>query len=133
MTFANARNMYRRSEAAAPVEATDPHEIISVTLTELKRALEILAAAKEEGLPYPGHYLNRAFTAIYILQSSLDFEKGGEIASTLFSVYEFCRLQVADAFARKNEAKLREAAGHIEGILQAWSEMKPRLEATDAR
>ena len=123
MTFENARTSYRRAETFQPADVNDPHEIIGVTLQELKKSLTVLAAAQENGGNYPAKHLNRAFTAIYILQSSLDFEAGGEIATNLFQVYEFCRLQVADAFSRHEEAKLALAAQHIDGICSAWSQI----------
>ena len=34
---------------------------------------------------------SKSLTAIYILQSSLDFENGGEIANNLYSIYQFCK------------------------------------------
>ena len=37
-------------------------------------------------------YLVRCLTTIYSLQTSLDFEKGGTIATNLFQLYEFCRV-----------------------------------------
>jgi flagellar protein FliS len=123
MTFENARTSYRRAETFQPADVNDPHEIIGVTLQELKKSLTVLAAAQENGGNYPAKHLNRAFTAIYILQSSLDFEAGGEIATNLFQVYEFCRLQVADAFSRHEEAKLALAAQHIDGICSAWAQI----------
>ena len=123
MTFENARSSYRRIETAKQVEPTDPHEIIGVTLRELEKSLRILATAQEAGRPFPSQHLNRAFTAIYILQSSLDFNQGGDIATNLFQVYEYCRLQVADAFARKEGVNLAACAEHIGGILTAWDQI----------
>ena len=131
MTFENARTSYRRAETIQPADINDPHEIVSVTLKELKNSLTVLAAAQESGGAYPPKHLNRAFTAIYILQSSLDFEAGGEIATNLFQVYEFCRMQVADAFSRHEEAKLAIAAKHIEGICQAWSQISTEVQETE--
>lgn len=122
MTFENARSSYRRAETIKPMEVTDPHEIIGVTLRELGKSLNVLAAAQEAGNSYPSQHINRAFTAVYILQSSLDFEKGGEIATNLFRVYEFCRLQLTEAFAKK-PAKLKESAAHVESIQQAWAQI----------
>ena len=90
-----------------------------------------LLSIQENGGAYPAKHLNRAFTAIYILQSSLDFEVGGEIATNLFQVYEFCRLQVSDAFARHEEAKLALAAQHIDGICSAWSQIGASVAQTD--
>ncbi|OUD10201.1 flagellar biosynthesis protein FliS [Marivivens niveibacter] len=131
MTFANARSSYRKAETIKPVEPTDPHEIIGVTLRELEKSLRVMAAAKANGGAYPSQHVNRAFTAIYILQSSLDFDKGGEIATNLFRVYEFCRLQVAEAFAKNPDAQLEQGAEHIAGILSAWDEIGGQAKAPE--
>jgi len=128
MTFVNARSSYRRAEGSATLDTADPHEIVGVTMKELEKSLAVLARAQETGAPFSPHHLNRAFTAIYILQSSLDFEKGGEIATNLFQVYEYCRLQVSDAFARKGEPKLASCHENIAGLLTAWSEIKTKVD-----
>lgn len=121
MTFLDARAQYRRAAAGEPLVAEDPHAIILVTLRELERSLRALAAA-EPG-PYPTTHVNRAFTAIYILQSSLDFDQGGEIAVNLYRVYEYCRLRVAEAFRREPSPRLQDAADHITSLMQAWEQM----------
>ena len=38
----------------------------------------------------------RALTIIYALQTSLDFEKGGDIAENLFQLYEFARQKLME-------------------------------------
>lgn len=128
MSFANARSQYKQAETGNLLAVEDPHEIILVTLRELERSLLVLSASQAAGSQYPGTHLNRAFTAIYILQSCLDFERGGEIATTLFQVYEFCRLQVALAFSRTAGAQLPHAAECIGGLLTAWSQIGPGSE-----
>ena len=125
MTFLDARAQYRRTEAGEALAVESPHGIILVTLRELERSLRVLAAA-EPDRTYPAQHINRAFTAIYILQSSLDFDKGGEISMNLFRVYEYCRLRVAEAFRREASPKLAECAEHIGGLLTAWQEMGAR-------
>ena len=125
MTFLDARAQYRRTEAGEALAVESPHGIILVTLRELERSLKVLAAAEPERA-YPTQHINRAFTAIYILQSSLDFDKGGEISMNLFRVYEYCRLRVAEAFRKEPSPKLSECAEHIGGLLAAWQEMGTR-------
>ena len=124
MTFLGARAQYRRADAGVIAVTDDPHGIILVTLRELERSLRALAAANPG--PFPASHVNRAFTAIYILQSSLDFEQGGEIATNLFQVYEYCRLKVVAAFRRDPDASLTQAANYISDILQAWDSIAPR-------
>ena len=43
---------------------------------------------------------SKSLTAIYILQSSLDFNQGGEIAENLNKIYEFCRTTIIKSFSK---------------------------------
>lgn len=115
-----AQGAYRRS--ARPVATTDatPHEIVATTLRQLLRSLNALSAAQSQGLPFPSDVLNRAITAIFVLQSSLDFDRGGDIAPQLFQLYEFCRHHVLKAWKNEDSARLAEAAFTISEILEAW-------------
>lgn len=130
MTFLDARAQYRRADSGEVLSVESPHGIILVTLRELEKSLRVLAAS--EAGSYPAAHVNRAFTAIYILQSSLDFDKGGEIAVNLFRVYEYCRLRVAEAFRREPAPRLAEAAEHISGLLAAWEQINPARAGTAA-
>ncbi|MBC2834793.1 flagellar export chaperone FliS [Paragemmobacter straminiformis] len=122
MTFLSARAQYRRTDQNEGLSVESPHGVILVTLRELERSLRALAAA-EPDRTYPKLHLDRAFTAIYILQSSLDFDRGGDIAMHLFRVYEFARLRVAEAFRKEASPQLAEAATHVASLLAAWVEM----------
>lgn len=124
MTIALARSRYRQTDAIGLPRADDPHAVIAVTLTELSRALDILAAAAAGGRPMPSEPSTRALTAIYILQSSLDFEQGGEIATGLFELYEYARLQILNA-GRGEAHDLAAARDAIVEILAAWRQIAP--------
>jgi flagellar protein FliS len=128
MTVAFARNKYRQTETAGVTEVESPYRVILVTLGELNKSLAVLKANQSEKRDYSDDHMNRAFTAIYILQSSLDFEKGADIANSLFQVYEYCRLQVLKAFQRDGDAQLSQACEAIEGILSAWTEIGPKVQ-----
>lgn len=125
MTTAFALSRYRQAEAVGQPTAADPHEVILVTLRELDRALAVLAAAADAGRKPPAEPTNKAFTALYILQSSLDFEKGGEIATLLFQLYEFTRLQVLSVFRGDGPAEIEAARAAIAEILGAWRSIRP--------
>lgn len=123
MSFLDARTQYRRTQEGALPQHADPHQLILITLRELDRSLHILATAQQDSQRLPSAHVTRALTAVYILQSSLDFEKGGDIADNLFRVYEFARLQLIDAFQKKPDARLAAARGYIADILSAWQQM----------
>jgi len=121
MSFARAQ--YRQADSFAQDGVKHPHDVILVTLKELTRSLSVLAAAQDQARTLPGDHFNRALTALYILQSSLDFEAGGELATDLFQLYEFARFHVLKAWRGEDGARLSEAAQAIGDILQAWQEI----------
>ncbi|WP_284266548.1 flagellar export chaperone FliS [Roseicyclus amphidinii] len=133
MTMSYARSRYRQADAVGQPRIEDPHAVIAVTLTELERALAVLVAAQQAGRSMPGEPCTRALTALYILQSSLDFEKGEDIALGLFELYEYARLQVLAAMRNTAEAKgLAAAHGAMGDILSAWREIAPAAKAGGA-
>jgi flagellar protein FliS len=79
MSVSLARSKYKQMEAAAAPDIESPYKVVLVTLTELERSLAVLVAARSQERNLTDEHFNRCFTAIYILQSSLDFEKGGEL------------------------------------------------------
>lgn len=128
MSVAFARSKYRQTESTGAPEVESPYRVILVTLGELDKSLDLLCTAQETNVPFPDTHLNRCFTAIYILQSSLDFETGGALATSLFQVYEYCRLQTLKAFRREENPELAQARTAIQGILSAWEEIGPQVE-----
>lgn len=124
MNFSLVRERYSKASVAAYDTLSDPHEIITVTLRELHRSLAVLSHSPDLRTDLRNEHLTRAFTAIYILQSSLDFDRGGEIADNLFRIYEHCRQQLTRRFGGDAEADLAGAATLIETILDAWTQIK---------
>ena len=129
MSVSLARSKYKQMEAAAAPDIESPYKVVLVTLTELERSLAVLVAARSQERNLPDEHFNRCFTAIYILQSSLDFEKGGELSYRLFEVYEYCRIQVLNAFKRDENSDLEQARMAVEGIKSAWIEIGPQVES----
>ena len=105
MNYAFARSQYKKSRQAGLSGSSDPHEMITLTLEELSRCLRNLQSPTIEH-DKKKKYFSNAFTAVYILQTSLDFEKGGEIAKNLFKLYEYCRNQLQKAMNSDHDAKL---------------------------
>ena len=66
----------------------------------------------------------KCLTTIYSLQTSLDFENGGKIATNLFQLYEFCRLQVIDAFRNNKNDGLKKSYDALSQIVLAWDTME---------
>jgi flagellar secretion chaperone FliS len=123
VNYAFARDQYRKSKNAALSSLSDPHEMIGLTLRELSRSLNALQndnlTEEQRNL-----HLSKGFTAVYILQTSLDFEKGFEIASNLFKIYEFVREQLQKTLKRDATTNLAVCSGILDEIIDAWSNIK---------
>lgn len=104
-----------------------PHRIIEEVLIELKKCMETLAYSIDNE-PVISDIKSRAFskslTAIYILQSSLDFEKGKEIAENLYDIYEFCKKGIMTGFTKRNSKIIYDAIPPVEEILDGWRQIK---------
>jgi len=117
---------YVNNDIAAKTSNLNPHKIIKEVLTELKKNMETLAYSIDNE-PTVSSIKSKSFskslTAIYILQSSLDFEKGGEIAENLFRIYDFCKNGIMKGFMKKNSKMIYDAIPPIDEILEGWSQI----------
>lgn len=60
------------------------------------------------------------------LTASLDFEKGGEMAQNLFSLYSFMNRQLLDSNLKKDPAPLSEVKKLLGELREAWEELSTR-------
>ena len=66
-----------------------------------------------------------ALYAIYFLQKSLDFDKGGELASNLFRLYEFCKFTVQEVVIshQPEKSNLEACIRYIGEIIDSWEKI----------
>lgn len=122
---------YKNTEVANFSEKS-PIQVIGAILNELERSMTIVAdkIEKDKGVPsntsikLKNNHFTRAMLAIYTLQTSLDFEGGGNLSVKLFQLYEYCRTQLIKGFARKVVNGIRLAVNALKEILLAWEEME---------
>ncbi len=121
---------YSNSEKKAVIESEDSHSMVLLLFDELIKSMRIFCEnidSKTADINMKSERMSKSLTIIYALQSSLDFEKGGEIAENLFRLYEYAREQII------NDSKTGEAAGtliamaSLEDIREAWVEIRTML------
>ena len=108
-------------------ESNNSHTIVKDILTELKNNISTLSYCLENDtdlMSVKSKAFSKSLTAIYILQKSLNFEKGGEIAENLFKIYEFCRTSILEGYTKKDFKKISNLIPLIENILDGWSQIK---------
>jgi flagellar protein FliS len=124
MNYNHITKAYQNAERQALEEMNDPHLIVLTMLDALLKSMQLFEAnidIKNGGdIEVKSKHFARALTIIYALQSSLDFEKGGEIANSLFELYEYARQQlIADLTKSKCEGTPKALAALSE-IREAW-------------
>ena len=65
----------------------------------------------------------KSLTIIYSLQTSLDFEKGGEISNNLFKIYEYSRQQLISDLKNGKPKGVTNAIAIIKEIADAWNQI----------
>ena len=117
----------------------NPYEVVKLILQELSRTMQILSEdiEKKKQLDLKkqtsdllllqksiSKNVTRSLTTIYSLQTSLDFDKGGKIATGLFQIYEYCRIQIISGFTKSINDGIVKAKQALDQILSAWNNMQ---------
>ena len=111
---------YVNANREAVAESENPHALISVLFDELIRSMRLHLSKAKPGEHVENEYFGRALTILYGLQSSLDFENGGEIADNLYRLYEYARQQLLLTSRGEDIAGLYAAIDAMENIREAW-------------
>ena len=102
----------------------DAHGAITVCLETLLHNLNVLSEKPAIGSEIFNKVSSKCLTAIYILQSSLDFGKGGSIAENLFKLYEYVKYQIIAISKKDDEANLENAVMIIAEISETWKSIQ---------
>ena len=136
----NILNIYKKVIKSGDLQK-NPHEIVKLVLTELSRTMKMISDDIEKKKVFVikegssdliniqksiSKNVSRSLTTIYSLQTSLDFDKGGKIATGLFQIYEYCRLQIIKGFSKSVNSGIIKAKNALDQILSAWSSMETK-------
>ena len=79
-------------------------------------------ALEEQRLEESHNNLIRAQNILVELMGSLNFDKGGEIASNLFRIYEFMHYTLVQANIKKDPATLARVSEQLKRLRESWSQ-----------
>jgi flagellar secretion chaperone FliS len=138
MTYSNnIIDVYKKVIKSGDLQKS-PYEVVKLILNELSRTMQSLSDDIEKKEKYVSDKndneliavqksisknVSRSLTTIYSLQTSLDFDKGGKIATGLFQLYEYCRLQIISGFTKSVNKGIIKAKLALDQILSAWNNM----------
>ena len=127
MNFNASMKQYINDDIAAKTSSLNPHKIIEEVLKDLKKNMETLAYSLDNEpviSSIKSNSFSKSLTAIYILQSSLNFEEGKEIAENLYNIYDYCKDEIMKGFTKRDSKLVYDAIPPIDEILDGWKQIK---------
>jgi len=121
---------YTKSDHQSVAESNDPMALIALLFDELIRAMQDFVAQshKDTGKKeVQSRQFSRSLTIIYALQSSLNFEEGGDIANNLFRLYEYARQQLLQDWKNKATDGTEKAIAALDDIREAWHQISRQV------
>ena len=125
MNLATAIASYKQVKVTEIADEESPHELIRIVFQVLLENLETLklnVKFTDERWHKP---FNKCMFALSILRESLDFEKGGEIATNLDSLYAYSQKTMLKAVGKSSPVNLDSVLNIIKDLSSAWDEIKP--------
>ena len=127
MNYSASMKQYINNEISAKTSSLNPHKIIEEVLIDLKKNMETLAYSLDHEpvvSSIKSNSFSKSLTAIYILQSSLNFDEGKDIAENLYNIYEFCKDGIMKGFTKRDSKLVYDAIPPIDEILDGWKQIK---------
>jgi flagellar protein FliS len=119
---AMANQHYRNVELQSRVASASPHGLVGLLYEELLRSLDLLGATVGRGTPVSGNvYHVKALSIIIALESSIDFNNGGDLAGVLQRIYRSAARTLNQAARTNDIAEITEVRSAISEIAYAWA------------
>jgi flagellar protein FliS len=126
MSMKKMMHAYTNSDREAVAESNDPVAIVALLFDELIRNMQEFvrqSSAEDCNSEARSKHFSKSLSIIYALQSSLNFEQGGEIADNLFRLYEYARQQMLHDWKEKEFEKTKQAIIVLDDIRDAWHQI----------
>ena len=123
MFYEQAKRSYERQESNFVENTDNNHEIVRLILKELRKNLIIIISDQKIDLSKQARHYAKAHTALHLLLSSLDSDKGGEISDNLAALYLYVQQQLIEGRDRdgfKGDANIVEI---VTDLLEAWEQI----------
>ena len=119
----NALYAYRNTEKMTLPQDADANSVLLVIMEELIKSIEMFQINidnKTGNNEKKSRGFSKALSIIYTLQTSLDLEKGGQVAGDLFRLYEFARIHIIKDMRQGLINRSFDALNSIKEIYHTW-------------
>ncbi len=117
----HALKSYQTVGAAAQVAAADPYRLVQLMLANVLSRLAAARGHLERGeIAAKAEQISKTVAVLNALDSSLNHDKGGEIAANLHGLYEYSVGRLAEANLNNDAAGVDEVIGIVRNIKDGW-------------
>jgi len=115
---------YAQTSVQTGVESATPHRLVQMLYEgALDRIAQAKGAILRKDMEAKANLTNRIMDILAHLQSSLELDRGGDVAENLYRLYDYMNRQVFAASRDNDPAKLEEVAILIREVKSAWDQM----------
>jgi flagellar secretion chaperone FliS len=120
--YGSARARYLDVDVTSRIEGASPHRLVAILFEELDKAVDAMGVALTQG--ETGRIFtaqSRALTILHGLETSLDHQRGGEIAPGLAAIYREARRLLRAASRASDPKRAEQARDMLRAIAGAWT------------
>ncbi len=115
---------YANNYIETAVSEATPHKLVEMLYDGAIKNMNLAKVFIEhKNLEKKSEHINKALSIINALRTAVDIEKGGEVASNLYDLYDYCYRRLFTASVKNDAALVDEVLEHIVSVSQAWKEM----------
>lgn len=122
-------NAYARVGVETGVMGASPHRLIAMLYQGARQAIALARMHLQQGnIPARGEAIGKAIRIVESgLQTALNREQGGEIATRLDALYSYIGRRLVEANAKASEPILVEVDGLLATLEEAWTAIAPEV------
>lgn len=121
---ASAARRYAAVHSGSRIEGATPHALVKLLFDELLLALDAAALAERNGDRVKvSDKQARAMSILFALETSLDFDKGGDVAMGLAQIYREARRLLLVGAKERDAGPVEQAHVMIGEIAGAWNQI----------
>lgn len=121
---ASAARRYAAVHSGSRTEGATPHALVKILFDELAIALDTAALAERQGDRVKvSDKQARAMSILFALESSLDYDRGGDVAMGLGQIYREARRLLLVGAKERSAEPVDQARIMIAEIAEAWTQI----------
>ena len=127
----NPLNMYRETSIKTASQGKLIVLLYDKAITSIDKAVKLLDSGDKQ-LDLVNNSIIRAQEIITELSASLDFDRGKDIASNLFSLYIYFNQQLMTANIEKDSSHIKPVLTMLQELRSAWKEIENTKDQSSA-